>query len=125
MEQPKKFAFKAKPTTLVSGATYEPVEVKDGKAAVHALLAMTLAHTAEVFHGILDAVADQYKIDKEQMMDVVLAHPAYTSIRTSEILNSLGYFDRPATTPPAPEAPVAAPAAAPKKKFKVKKPAAE
>jgi hypothetical protein len=106
----RKFAFKAAPVETTEGS-YQPLQVKDGPTAIHALLAITLAHTADVFEGIVDAIHDHYKIDKEEMMRVVVAHPAYTSIQTSKILNDLGYFS--AAKPE------------PKKKFIVKKPTAE
>ncbi len=110
----KKFQFKKteeQPTVLASGEAYQPHEVKDGKTAMAAALHLTLAHTAEVFHGIVDAISEHYKIPKDEMMDVVMAHPAYTGITVSPVLTDLGYF----APAPAPEAPK------PKKKFVVKK----
>lgn len=111
----KKFQFKtpAEPTVVASGETYTPHEVKDGKTALAAVLHMTLAHTADVFHGILDAVSDHYKISKDEMMDVVLNHPSYKAITMSPALNDLGYFQ------PAVDASSAPPKQ--KKKFIVKK----
>lgn len=86
---------------MASGEAYVPHEVKDGKAALSAVLHMTLAHTADVFHGILDAVSDHYKISKDEMMDVVMNHPAYKGVTLSPVLNDLGYFpETPAVKPP-------------------------
>ncbi len=113
--------FKKEEATLVSGEEFKAVPVKDGASAMHAVLAMTLKHTADVFHAVLDAVADHYKISKDEMMDVVLAHPAYKGAVLDPVISDLGFLRQA-------DAPVAAPAAdAPKpkaKKFVVKKPAA-
>ena len=136
MEAPqpkKKFQFVKKPAT-VNGEPYVPTPVKDKKDAMNALLCVVLNHTAEVFHGIVDAISDHYKIDKDEMMDIVTGHPAYTSIVLSPVLNDLGYLSKPeesvapkpkkSTTKKvvskAPE-PAPAPAAEPKKKFVIKK----
>jgi hypothetical protein len=111
----KKFQFKKteeQPAVLASGETYQPHEVKDGKAALAVVLHLTLAHTADVFHGIVNAISEHYKIPKDEMMDVVMAHPAYTGVIQNPVLTDLGYF---ASAPEAPK---------PKKKFVVKKAAA-
>jgi len=112
----KKFQFKkaeAEGTVLASGEAYAPHDVKDGKTALAAVLHLTLNHTADVFHGIVDAISEHYKIPKDEMMDVVMAHPAYTAITLSPMLADLGYFAQPkAESKPEPK---------PKKKFVVKK----
>ncbi len=99
-------------TMMASGETYSKHDVKDGRSALAAVLHMTLAHTADVFHAVLDAVSDHYKISKDEMMDVVLKHPAYTEVTLSPTLNDLGYFP-----PESKEV-----ESKPKKKFVVKQP---
>jgi hypothetical protein len=114
----KKFQFKKaeeQPTVLASGETYQPHEVKDGKAALAAVLHLMMAHTADVFHGIVDAISDHYKIPKDEMMEVVMAHPAYTEIIANPVLTDLGYFAQAPAPAPTTESPK------PKKKFVVKK----
>lgn len=102
---------------MASGEIYPRHDVKDGKTALAAVLHMTLAHTADVFHAVLDAVSDHYKISKDEMMDVVLQHPSYTGVVLSPVLTDLGYFASPGgeTKPPQ----------KPKKKFVVKQPKPE
>ena len=118
MASAAKPTFKKEETTLVNGEEFKAVPVKDGTSAMHAVLAMTLKHTADVFHAVLDAVADHYKISKDEMMDVVLAHPAYKGVVLDPVISDLGFLrqaDAPVSAPPA-EAPK------PKaKKFVVKK----
>ena len=99
------------------GVIYNPVKVTDGASALSALLAITMNHTAEVFHGVLDGITEHYKIDKAEMMEVIKAHPSYKNIQTPTIINDLCYFDpavvaaatttvspAPATAPPKPKA---------------------
>lgn len=104
--------FKTEPVTRVGESEpYRPLAVKDGKTAMHAALSIILNHTAEVFHGVVDAISDHYKISKDEMMDVILSHPAYTSITTNPVINDLGYMQ------PEPEAKPKS-----KKKFVIKNP---
>ena len=113
-----KFAFKRETATLASGEEFKPAPVADGKTAMHALLSLTLKHTADVLHGVLDAVSEHYKIPKDEIMDVVLQHPAYKEITLDPVLSDLGFLR---TAEPVAEA--AAPPQekpkAPKKKFTV------
>ena len=78
--------------------------VKDPKTAMKAVLSIVFQHTADVFELIVDAVSEHYKIDKTEMMDVILKNPAYINKETNVILD-MGHL---------PEKP--------KKKFKVVKP---
>lgn len=99
---------------MASGEMYQRHEVKDGKTALATVLHMTLAHTADVFHAVLDAVSDHYKISKDEMMDVVLQHPSYTGVVLSPVIVDLGYFAPPGAEMKSPQKP--------KKKFVVKQP---
>jgi len=75
------------------GVIYNPVKVTDGASALSALLAITMNHTAEVFHGVLDGITEHYNIDKAEMMEVIKAHPSYKNIQTPAIINDLCYFE--------------------------------
>jgi hypothetical protein len=104
--------FKSEPVTCVGETEpYKPIEVKDGKTAMHAVMSIFMNHSAEVFNGIVDAISDHYKISKDEMMDVILSHPAYTQIAVNPILNDLFYL-RPEAVKPEPK---------PKKRYVVKK----
>lgn len=103
-------------------APYRPIEVKDGKTAMHAVMSIFINHSAEVFHGVVDAISDHYKIPKDEMMDVILSHPAYTDIMVNPILNDLFYLRPEAAAAQAPAAVTAEPK--PKKKYVVKNPVA-
>lgn len=116
MASTSKPKFKRETATLVSGEEFKPASVTDGKTAIHALLAITLKHTADVLHGVLDAVSEHYKIPKDEIMDVVLQHPAYKGIVLDPIISDLGFL-RTEEQAPKPEPPKANPPT--KKKFTV------
>lgn len=108
------FTFKSEPVTCIGETEpYKPIEVKDGKTAMHAVMSIFMNHTAEVFHGVVDAISDHYKISKDEMMDVILSHPAYTQIAVNPILNDLHYLRPEAKGPVAPQP-------KPKRKYVVK-----
>jgi hypothetical protein len=117
-----KLKFQSRQVEL-GGVVYNPVKVTDGASALSALLAITMNHTAEVFHSVLDGISEHYKIDKAEMMEVIMAHPSYKNIQTPTIINDLCYFDpavvavatAAATSAPAPTAP------AKPKAFKIRK----
>ncbi len=112
--------FKSEPVTCVGETEpYRPIEVKDGKTAMHAVMSIFMNHSAEVFHGVVDAISDHYKIPKDEMMDVILSHPAYTQIGVNPILNDLYYLRPEAVKPESEEKPEPAPK--PKKRYVVKK----
>jgi hypothetical protein len=114
----RKFAFKRETATLASGEEFKAAPVADGKTAMHAILSITLKHTADVLHGVLDAVADHYKIPKNEIMDVVLQHPAYKEITLDPVLSDLGFLrEEPVAKETAPSQ--EKPKAVPKKKFTV------
>ena len=75
--------------------------VKDPQTAMKAVLEIVFKHTADVFELVVDAISEHYKIDKAEMMDVILKNPAYLTKATCVEI----------------EVPKA-----PKKKFKVTKP---
>ena len=87
-----KLKFQSRQVEL-DGVIYKPVKVTNGASALSALLAITMNHTAEVFHGVLDGITEHYKIDKAEMMEVIKAHPSYKNIETPTIINDLCYFD--------------------------------
>ena len=57
-------------------------EPKDPPTAMKAVLEIVFKHTAEVFELIVDAISEKYKIDKAEMMDVILKNPAYLTKAT-------------------------------------------
>ena len=116
----RKFAFKSAKKTA-GGADFEPEEVKDGRGALQAVLNITLNHTAEVLIAMVTAISDHYKIPKEEMMDVVQAHPAYKSIILNPVLNDLGYCHPTEATAAAPAELEGKPEPKPKKKFIVRR----
>ena len=64
--------------------------VTDAKSGMQAALTILFSHTADVFQGIVEAIADKYKLDKEEMISVIVAHPAFTEIKLHPILQELG-----------------------------------
>lgn len=98
-QQPKKFQF-VKKEAFMNGEPYVPTPVKDKKDAMNAVLSVVLNHTADVFRGVIDAISEHYKIDKDEMMDIVTSHPAYTSIVLNPVLNDLGYLSKEEAVPP-------------------------
>jgi hypothetical protein len=62
----------------------------DAKSGMQAALTILFSHTADVFEGVVEAIADKYKLDKGEMISVIVAHPAFTKIKLHPILEELG-----------------------------------
>lgn len=71
------------------------VEVKEGTTIV---LGIVFSHVADIFQGILEAVAEHYKIDPKEMIDVVKNHPSVTEIALHPAVYDLGYMPQLETT---------------------------
>ena len=52
----------------------------EAKEATKVVLSIVLSHVADIFEGIVGAVAEHYKIDAKEMMEVVKNHPSVTDI---------------------------------------------
>lgn len=78
------------------------------KEGMQAVLKIVFSHIADIFEGVVEAIADKYSLDKEMMMEVIKSHKAFTEVALHPILQDLG------------EAPVPEPEAPPKK-FRIKK----
>ena len=88
------------------------VEVKEGTTIV---LGIVFSHVADIFEGIVGAVAEHYKIDPKEMMEVVKNHPSVTQIALHPAISDLGYMPELKEHEPVVETPVKT------KKFKIKK----
>lgn len=114
--KPKKFVFKTK-AALPNGTPVPIVEKpKTAEDATKAVLAIVLNHTAETFHGIVNAISEHYKLDKDEMMSVVINHPSFKEGVVDPVLNDLGFLGLNASGAPEPVEP-----AKPTKKFVIKK----
>ena len=85
-------------------------------SAMATLLRMTFKHTADVITTMMGVVAQHYKIDPEEMMEVVRAHPRFQELPVEPVIHDLtmGLSGTPATVDAAPAVAVSvAPAAAP------------
>ena len=111
---PKKFIIKRTEPMRVEEEVFPFTPVKDGPTAMNAVLSILLQHTSEVFHAVVEAVSDHYKIDKEEMMDAVLKHPAYKKQKDNHVFIDMGYLPNNISA----EEPVKEPVKP--KKFKVK-----
>lgn len=108
----KRFAFKKK-GTFANGDPVMPEDVAPVKApvdATKAVLAIVLNHTAEVFHGVVDAICEHYSLSKEEVMGVVVAHPKFTEVIAHPVLNDMGFLTKeevsaPLSAPPPPKKP--------------------
>jgi len=90
--KPKKFVFKTK-AALPNGTPVPVVEKpKTAEDATKAVLAIVLNHTAETFHGIVNAISEHYKLDKDEMMSVVVNHPSFKEGVVDPVLNDLGFL---------------------------------
>jgi hypothetical protein len=89
------------------------VEVKEATTIV---LGIVLSHVAEIFEGIVGAVAEHYKIDPKEMMEVVKNHPSVTQIALHPAISDLGYMPELKEHETVAEAPPVK-----TKKFKIKK----
>lgn len=72
------------------------VEVNEGTTIV---LGIVFSHVADIFEGILEAVAEHYKIDPKEMIDVVKNHPSVTEIALHPAVYDLGYMPEIQITP--------------------------
>jgi len=109
---PKKFEIKRTAPIENDAAPFVPV--KDAPTAMNAVLTVVMQHTSDVFQNILTAISEHYKIDREEMLNVIVNHPAYKNIEKHDVIRDMGYLPSPEEEPPVV-----------KKKFKVKKPAAD
>jgi len=119
---------------------YKKRAIKGPKDAILATLDIVLAHTADVFHAVVDAISEKYGLDKEEMFEAIRTHPSYSSIEMHPSVRDLGYqlaeeAQAPAQAPQAADelvqimqnvslsAPQFNPGVAPaqKKKFKIKR----
>lgn len=71
---------------------------------------------AEVFEAMMDIVSETYKLDKEEMLATIQAHPKFTEIQLHPVLDDMGFgLAEPAAAPTPLEKPVVAePTPAPK-----------
>jgi hypothetical protein len=83
-------------TTIVSGKpeSYVQIPVSDATDGTIAALHIVLNHTADVFRGVVDAIAEHYGLDKDEMMSVIQKHPKYTGILQNPVLEDLGYLHK-------------------------------
>ena len=75
-----------------TGESYETPPVKDGKDAMRAVVHMMLKHTADMLITMVDIIADEYKLDREDMMKTVLDHPKYKDMYVNPVIYDLGYL---------------------------------
>ena len=67
----------------------------EAKEATKVVLEIVLSHVADIFEGIVGAVAEHYKIDVKEMMEVVKNHPSVKDVALHPALNDLGYLPKP------------------------------
>ena len=60
--------------------------------ATKIVLGIVLSHVADIFEGVVKAVAEHYAIDPTEMMEIVKNHPSVTNIALHPALNDLGYL---------------------------------
>lgn len=96
---------------MANGESYEKerVPITDAKTATRACLHMILKHTADMFVGIVEIVSETYKIDPDEMMNVITSHPRYKEMTVDPVMLDLGYILDPAAAEPKPAATVAKP----------------
>ncbi len=62
----------------------------DAKTGMKTVLSIVLQHTADIFEGVVDAIAESYHLDKEEMMDIIRKHPKFTEPILHPALAALG-----------------------------------
>jgi len=70
---------------------YKKRAIKGPKDAMLATLDIVLAHTADVFHAVVEAISEKYGLDKEEMFEAIRTHPAYCSIEMHPSVRDLDY----------------------------------
>lgn len=87
-----RMAAAAETVKMADGTPYVTVPVKDGGSAMRACLHMILKHTADMFVGIVEIVAEKYEIDPDEMMQVITEHPRYKEMHVDPVMHDLGYI---------------------------------
>ncbi len=89
----KKVQKKNEPVAMADGSVYVPLKIDGEKEAMRACLHMILKHTADMFTTICEIVADEYKLDSEQMIKTIQSSPRYENLCADDVLLTLGYLD--------------------------------
>jgi hypothetical protein len=99
----KKVQKKDEPVTVADGSAYVPLKIEGEKEAMRACLHMILKHTADMFVTICEIVAEEYKLDSEQMVKTIQSSPRYENLCADDVLLTLGYLDAEQVGPKAAE----------------------
>lgn len=90
----KKVQKKEEPVIMHDGSDYVPLKIDGEKEAMRACLHMILKHTADMFVTICEIVAEEYKLDSEQMVKTIQSSPRYENLCADDVLLTLGYLDK-------------------------------
>lgn len=74
-------------------------EITSANEGLKATLDVLFKHTADVFMSIVDVISEKYKIDKQEMLDVIKNHPKYTGMELNPVLKSLEPPPKPSKKP--------------------------
>lgn len=100
----KKVQKKDEPVAMADGSVYVPLKIDGEKEAMRACLHMILKHTADMFTTICEIVADEYKLDSEQMIKTIQSSPRYENLCADDVLLTLGYLNAEQVAPKVEEA---------------------
>lgn len=89
----KKFQFKPK-AVVKEGVEIVTTPITNAHTGMEAVMNIVLAHTADVFRAVVDAVAEHYSLDKEEMMEVITRHPKFVEVTTHPVLSDAGAFSK-------------------------------
>lgn len=84
--------MKSDPVLLANGELYAPAPVKDGNTAMRAVVHMMLKHTADMLVTMVDIVAEEHGLNKDEMMETIIQHPKYKDMYVNPVIYDLGYL---------------------------------
>ena len=80
------------PYTMADGEEYVPREIKTKEDAYTASLHLIYSHVATFHRTIVSIIANKYKISEDEILNVVVNHPAFKDMQINPLIHSLGYF---------------------------------
>jgi hypothetical protein len=89
---------------LAAGGKMASVAVQTPSDALKVSLLMMMKHTADVHLTVLEIIAEKYKLNIDEVLDTVKAHPRWHEILQTPLVSDLTATAIAHTAPPAPQA---------------------
>jgi hypothetical protein len=80
------------PYNMAEGTDYVPHEIKTKEDAYTASLHLIYAHVATFHKTIVSIISNKYNISEDEIINVLVNHPAFKDMQINPLIHSLGYF---------------------------------